>query len=257
MHIPKVPTNAKRHELRAYPENQNPVMYQSWEHILFLNWEFNIETIQEKLPPGLHVDTYNGFAYVSIVPFIMKKARPRRLPNMRVLSNFMELTFRTYVYDSEGNPGVWFFSLDVNNLFAFNTGKRLFKLPYKRATMRNDIDNKGTVDFISLRKNAGDEYILRYTYEADGKQYFAEPDSLAFFLIERYIFFSYINGKLYRTRVYHEPYPLRDTLVNEYDDRIFKQEKMPAPTFNPSPVMMSCDAAVQIFRPEKVNVQFS
>lgn len=252
MQSKKVPTRAKRQELRARPENQNPVMYQHWQNILFLNWQYNIEAIQELLPPGLYVDTYNGIAYVSVVPFIMKKARPRRLPNMRVLSGFMELTFRTYVYDSEGIPGVWFFSLDVSNVLAANTGKRLFKLPYSKATMRNDIDKEGTIDFISLRKNAHDEFILRYTYEPQGNKYFAEPESLAFFLIERYIFFSYANGKLYRTRVHHEPYPLRDTFVSEYDDRIFKQENLDNPSQSPSPVLMACNAHVEIFRPERI-----
>ena len=252
----KVPTNSIRHSLRQKPEDQKPIMYQEWANVLFLHWEYRVDKIQEMLPEGLHVDTYNNKAYIGIVPFFMKNARPRRLPNLHPLANFMELTMRTYVYDDEGIPGIWFISLDVNRTFASNTGRRIFNLPYTKATMRNDINkDDGAIDFLSLRKKASDDYILRYTYEPEGNVFYAEPDSLEFFLIERNIFFSYSqkNNQIYRTRVFHEPYPLKQCFVSEYDTRLFEQNHVKLPDTEPIYPLLSPAIKVNVYRPEKVN----
>lgn len=52
------------------PEKDSPVMYQHWEELLFLHWAVDREALQSKLPKGLHLDTYNGVAYVGVVPFL-------------------------------------------------------------------------------------------------------------------------------------------------------------------------------------------
>jgi uncharacterized protein YqjF (DUF2071 family) len=42
----------------------------------------------------------------------------------------------------------------------------------------------------------------------------AEPGTLEFFLIERYLLYSYNAGKLFKGQVFHQPYPLNT--VEEY-----------------------------------------
>ena len=37
-----------------------------------MHWEVDIVKLQAHLPAGLEVDTYDGKAYVGIVPFVMK-----------------------------------------------------------------------------------------------------------------------------------------------------------------------------------------
>ena len=51
------------------------------------------------------MDTFGGRAYLGIVPFFMRNIRPRFLPTVPGISNFMELNLRTYVYDRSGVPG--------------------------------------------------------------------------------------------------------------------------------------------------------
>ena len=55
-------------------------MFQSWRELLFLHWDFPVEQIQATLPPGLHVDTFDGQAWLGVVPFRMRQLRPWWFP---------------------------------------------------------------------------------------------------------------------------------------------------------------------------------
>ena len=124
------PTLTQRLEYQKRPQNKAVVMYQKWRDLLFLHWEFDPQVIQETLPAGLHVDTYQGRAYLGLVPFYMKDIRPRFCPCIPGISNFLEMNLRTYVFDSTGRPGVWFYSLDANQWLAVRIARRFFHLPY-------------------------------------------------------------------------------------------------------------------------------
>ncbi len=89
-------------------------MYHSWQDLLFLHWTFKPDLIQQLLPPGLHVDTFDGHAWLGVVPFFMRNIRPWWCPAIPGLSHFQELNLRTYVVDEQGTPGVWFLSLDAD-----------------------------------------------------------------------------------------------------------------------------------------------
>ena len=75
-------------ELRNSPPSRPHVMYQRWEELLFLHWEVDPQLIAKDLPSGLKVDTFDGRAYLGIVPFFMKGIRPRFLPAVPGISNF-------------------------------------------------------------------------------------------------------------------------------------------------------------------------
>ena len=112
-----MPTAAQRLAARERPQGF-PVMRQRWSGLLFLHWPVEISLIQKRLPPGLHVDTFDGQAWLGVVPFFMQRVRPIGLPPVPWLSWFLELNVRTYVHDDAGNPGVWFFSLDCDQPVA-------------------------------------------------------------------------------------------------------------------------------------------
>src|SRR5437879_13811282 len=42
----------------------------------------------------------------------------------------------------------------------------------------------------------------------------SKPDSLAFFLTERYCLYSLDRGQIYRSRIFHEPWPLRNATLS-------------------------------------------
>src|SRR4051812_19283047 len=91
------------------------VMRQNWSDLLFLHWEVPVEALRLLLPPGVELDTFEGRAYVGLVPFTMTGVRPTLLPAFPPLSNFHETNVRTYVHFQGRDPGVWFFSLDAAN----------------------------------------------------------------------------------------------------------------------------------------------
>ncbi len=129
-------------DVRTRPD-ASPVMYQSWRDLLFLHWEWDADDIQRSLPSGLRVDRHDGRCYLGVVPFKMRRVRPRFVPPMPGVSDFLELNFRTYAYDASGTPGVWFYSLDANQRLAVAVARRFFHLPYHWARMRVDADDDG------------------------------------------------------------------------------------------------------------------
>ena len=162
-------------------------MFQSWRDLLFLHWEYSVAAIQATLPDGLFVDTFAGKAYLGIVPFFMRNIRPRFLPAVPGISNFMELNLRTYVYDRSGVPGVWFYSLDANQWLAVKIARQLFHLPYQHAQMKSSRTPEGRIRYESLRNGKranGASCLFEYAPGLELPQ--PSPDSLEFFLVERY-----------------------------------------------------------------------
>src|SRR5687768_2328582 len=96
----------------------SPAMYQRWRTLSFLHWKVSAAELAPLLPPGLEVDTFEGDAWVGLVPFTMRGVRPRFLPPAPGLSAFHETNARTYVHQRGSAPGVWFFSLDAASRVA-------------------------------------------------------------------------------------------------------------------------------------------
>lgn len=170
--------------------------------------------VQTTLPPGLFVDTHRGGAFVGIVPLFMQRVRAVWLPPLPWLSWFLELNVRTYVRDSSGRPGVWFYSLDCNQPLAVGIARRFFHLPYMHARMNAQIRGR-TVSF-SCRRRDDASTPWRYTWTPGDGAASARAGSLEFFLIERYLL--YVRdpaGRLLCGRVEHAPYRLNTPFVSE------------------------------------------
>ena len=100
-------------------------MAQSWCNLLFAHWRVPINTLESLIPSGLTLDTYEGEAWIGVVPFHMKHIRAHGLPAVPFTSAFPELNVRTYVTDGK-KRGVYFFSLDAMYRLAVETApKRL------------------------------------------------------------------------------------------------------------------------------------
>jgi uncharacterized protein YqjF (DUF2071 family) len=195
----------QRLKLRDRP-NRSPLMFQTWTNLLFAHWEVTPEVIQQTLPAGLTVDTWEGRAFVGVVPFFIRGLRPRAVPCLPWISNCLEVNIRTYVVDAEGNPGVWFYSLDCNQPFAVWFARAMFSLPYQHAKMSARFNAEGSLDYRSQRRRT--PCMARFAYAIESEVTFAEPGSFEFFLIERYLLFTAHGSKLYRVQVHHRPYPL-------------------------------------------------
>jgi len=200
------PTQAQREALRE-PPPQNCVMRQRWAGLGFFHWRIDVDDIAARLPPGLHVDTFDGSAWLGVVPFFMHRIRPVGLPPLPWLSWFLELNVRTYVFDDAGRAGVWFFSLDCNQPVAVELARRCFHLPYEHAAMRGTRGAGGIIDYHCLRKGRTDAATCRYPAAVASETSPAAPGTLEWFLAERYLLFSADpRGRLLTGRVHHAPY---------------------------------------------------
>jgi hypothetical protein len=203
--------------------DEEAVMKQRWADLLFLHWAVDAQTLRARLPAGLELDTFEGRAYVGIVPFTVTGARPTWLPPLPFVSDFHEVNLRTYVQREGRDPGVWFFSLDASNAIVVQTARTLFKLPYRHAHIDLEIqappdgtahavDARRWIQFTS-RTVKGDRPELDVRYGPAGAPQAAAPGTLDFFLLERYILYTESHGTLYRARVHHEPYPAQPATV--------------------------------------------
>lgn len=208
-----IPTLESRLAVRDQPSRAH-VMHQRWEQLAFLHWRWNADEIQRTLPAGLFVDTFQGDAWLAIVPFYMRGIRPRFCPPVPGISNFLEMNVRTYVHDEQGRPGVWFYSLDCDQPLAVWTARTFFHLPYQHALMQAPISD-GWIDYTCHRRGEASE--SRFRYQLACETHPAEPGSLEFFLSERYLLFSQTPRGIRCGQVHHAPYPLADVKLETWD----------------------------------------
>lgn len=213
------PTLEDRLAVRTPQPDDTLVMHQEWHDLLFLHWEIEADLLASTIPEGLHLDTYEGRAFLGVVPFYMKNVRPRYCPAVGSISNFLEMNLRTYVYDDKGQPGVWFYSLDANQKLAVGVARRLFHLPYQHSDMEAHKGEDGWIDYRTQRHWT--QVRSRFLYRGRGQPSPAEPGTLDFFLAERYLLFTQIRGNIWKGQVHHTPYPIQPAEVESYDDNLF------------------------------------
>jgi uncharacterized protein YqjF (DUF2071 family) len=250
----EIPTKEKRLAVRNKPETGEPLMYQSWKNILSLNWEYPADVLQERLPEGLTIDTFNGKAYIGITLLFMENVRPKYLPAFPGVSNFQEMNFRTYVFDKNGFPGIWFFSLDAGNRIAVEAAKVLINLPYNYSYIKTQVTSDNEITFSSLREDLDPWLLSLFRYKIKEDYRTAEPDTLDFFLIERYSLFTHqkINNEIFSGRVYHAPYVLKDVELKEWDDNLFEANGFQRPARFPDHVVITPDLDIEFFMLKKV-----
>ncbi|MBV9999703.1 MAG: DUF2071 domain-containing protein [Verrucomicrobia bacterium] len=245
---------------RQLRERQYPaapmVMRQRWLDLLFLHWRWDPAEVQRTLPPGLTVDTWDGNAWIGVVPFAMRGVRPRFCPSVPGVSHLLELNLRTYVLDRAGRPGVWFYSLDASQPLAVWAARAFFALHYYHARMELSVAD-GECRFVSCR--AGTAQPLRYHYRPEpahsrnpGHSHEAMPGTLEFFLVERYRLFAFRRGRVLTGRVYHRPYPLTAVETSVWNDGLFALDGFNRPNRPPDHQIYASQVEVSIFAPEAV-----
>jgi len=102
-------------------------MRQTWRRLTFLHWGFPPGVVTPLLPPALTLDTFDGSAWVGLVPF--------EIHGTPGLPYFPETNLRTYVIGPDGTRAVWFFSLEAARLAAVVGARIGYHLPYFGASM--------------------------------------------------------------------------------------------------------------------------
>lgn len=186
------------------------VMGMKWHDLMFMHWAVPAEALRPLVPGTLELDTFDGQAWIGVVPFRMSGVRPRLFPPLPGLSAFPELNVRTYV-TAGGRPGVWFFSLDASNQVAVRTARWTFHLNYYDAKMHCDPQPGGEIRYRSVRTHKGAPPAeFAATYRPTGPVFEAAPGSLDHFLVERYCLYAAApDGRTYRGDIAHDRWPLQ------------------------------------------------
>ena len=219
-------------------------MLQRWEKLAFLHWRWDAADIQRTLPPGLLVDTFQGDAWLAIVPFYMRGIRPRFCPPVPGISDFLELNVRTYVHDEQGRPGVWFYSLDCDQPLAVWTARTFFHLPYQHARMKAPMTD-GWIDYTCQRRGEPAQSFFRYQLSDETRT--AAPGTLEFVLAERYLLFSQSPRGIRCGQVHHIPYPLAETKLDAWDVQPLLQAGFSDPQRPPDHVIGSPGVDVRVY----------
>ena len=177
---------------------------QRWRELLFLHWAVRPERLSSLLPSGLTLDLFEGQALVGIVPFRMEGVKPRWSPELLAF-NFLETNLRTYVI-RDGEPGVYFFSLEAASRIAVWVARLGWSLPYFYAEM--SLTGPDQRRIYKTQRPHSSEPDLNVEYRIGEPLPAPEPASLDFFLLERYLLFTERRGLLWRGQVHHTPYPI-------------------------------------------------
>ncbi|HWS54437.1 MAG TPA: DUF2071 domain-containing protein [Pyrinomonadaceae bacterium] len=209
-----------------------PLMRQWWGKLLFMHWPVAPSLLRPLVPPMLSIDTFEGQAWVGVVPFTMWGVRPYVTPPCPGFSSFHELNVRTYVH-FDGVPGVLFLSMDINSPLAAWGARHFFLLPYYPARM--SLGQRGrAIDYASdrdARPSGPAAFRASWTFDEPLPQ--SEPDSLTFFLTERYCLYTAEREQLYRLRIAHAPWPLRHAALDSHDSNVLEALGLPAPPGQP------------------------
>jgi uncharacterized protein YqjF (DUF2071 family) len=246
------PTDLDRLAMRERPAGW-PIMHQKWGKLLFMHWRIDEKLLRPLIPEALTIDTFDGSAWIGVVPFTMWGIRASFLPPIPGTSAFHELNVRTYVYHQRV-PSVWFLSLDAASKLAVWGARKFYHLPYFYAQM--SLDQTGnTIRYSSLRRDRrGPPAELQATWnigECIAGKMPALPGSLEFFLTDRYCLDTEHNGKLYRARIHHHPWPLQRAELVSLNSTMIESHGLPTP--QDDPLLHYCeDLSVDIWPLRKV-----
>lgn len=195
---------------RPWPlPNTRWFLFMRWHDLLFAHWPLPVPSIRPLIPEALEIDTFDGSAWIGVVPFHMTGVRPRYLPFSLA---FPELNVRTYV-KYRGKSGVWFFSLDAASRLSVRAARWL-GLPYYDARMDVQVDTN-TVHYDSVRthKKAAPA-AFRAGYAPASPVYKSTPGTLDHWLTERYALYGALTPeRVVFGEIHHAQWPLQRARV--------------------------------------------
>jgi uncharacterized protein YqjF (DUF2071 family) len=205
------------------PPDAQWLISQSWNDVLFVHFAMDPAALRPLVPEVLTLELYDGAAWLTVTPFCTSHLRPSGVPPLPMLSFFSQVNVRTCVRRDD-KPGVYNFSADAANLSAVWFARMFFRVQYwhsaiqvSGATVGARKSGENTIRFRSRRLHGPAALIGPATfdvaYSPEGVAERARPGSLDEFLTERYCVYSYNRGKLYRTELHHQPWPLQHTGV--------------------------------------------
>ena len=220
-----------------------PVMLQRWSWLTFLHWRYDPRVIQRILPNGLLCDTFDGAAWVGLVPFYIPQLNIAGLPSIPWACTFPETNVRTYVRGPDGRTGIFFFTLEAARLLAVLGARLTYRLPYRWATM--NVEKRGAVvEYRSRRLPLFGKGETNIAVKIGSGRDWGDFD---FFLTARFRLYTSSRGRIAFADIEHKPWPLQSARVLRLNQNLI--EMSGAPRESGAPVVhYSDDLLVKIDR---------
>lgn len=224
---------------------------QSWLDLAFVHYRVDSEQLRERLPEGLHLQEFDGTAWVALVPFRMSGVMRRPFPEIPFLSSFPELNLRTYV-EAGGKPGVWFLSLDADSWLMVFGGRRFYGAPYFSSRI-SQWESRGWFEVSCVRRNGTARFRARYRPVSE--PFYPKRGSFEHWAAERYCLYSCLEpGGLARTEVHHLPWPIQRAEVEVFESSILSAAGIDPAEMDPR-CHFSAGVDVVTYRPEALAAQ--
>lgn len=193
------------------------VMRMDWRVLTAIHWRVDPAVVARRLPDGLRVDTFDGSAWVGLIPFQMRDVRlavmPRGVP---WIGTFPETNIRTYVIGPEGRRGVWFDSLDITRAGAVTVARLGYRIPYHWSSMA--LHRTGNAfTYRATRRWQGDARSFVRVRVGDR----VPPDAVSdldHWLTARWCFFADGPAGILRADVHHERWSMHRAELLDLDD---------------------------------------
>ncbi|ELY90196.1 hypothetical protein C483_11828 [Natrialba hulunbeirensis JCM 10989] len=249
-------TDGRTDQIRwQFTDGQRPraphIASMTWRHGLFANWPVDPDQLRPHVPAPLELETWDGDAWLSILPFVLTNVGIRGSPAATRIA-FPELNVRTYV-TCRGDPGLYFLSVDLDKPLLATAIGRLTRLPVFNATM----SVSGTEDGITFSSRRSDTVAdlpgengtddepawFAATYRPNGPVTTAEPGSLEYWLTERRRFYAPASGHgrsgVLTAEIAHDPWPLQPAEMTIRENTVFDRHGLPEPSGGP--ICYYCD----------------
>ena len=234
---------------------RRPVMLQGWYNLTSLHWRYDVDAVAALLPRGYRVDTFDGSAWVGLIPFHMRRIRIPGLGRVGLpWATFPETNIRTYIVEPGGRRGVWFCSLDITRIVPTIVARTTYSLPYCSADMTIEEPAPGYVHYTSSRRwprssaGAHSDVTIRVGDEVAAD---APDRPLIDFLSARWALGSALAGQLLWADVDHPVWPLYRAEVVSWSESLIAAAGLPDPVGDPV-ALWSPGVEVRIGRPSRV-----
>lgn len=196
--------------VRADPPtwDSRTVLHQEWQELAYFHWPYDPDDVQALLPPAVTVDTFDGAAWIGLIPFEMRNVRVGPTPSIPWLGSFIEVNVRTYVTDPHGRRAVWFFSLDVPRSAIVAVARSVFALPYCWAHANHEANDSQHRYRIDRRWPVSRAAMAEMDFTVGDRLDLDEVTPLDHFLTARWALITQWRGRLLYGRVHHPRWPL-------------------------------------------------
>jgi uncharacterized protein len=191
------------------PQENRVFLSAEWRDLVMLNYEVDRALLEEYVPAGTVLDSFDGRTYVSLVAFQFRRTKLLGTLAVPFHANFDEVNLRFYVRRNGGNEdhrGVVFIAEIVPKRAVAKIARLAYGENYVCLPMRHCVNMNGETKTAEYEWKLDGAWCKIYAH-ASGAAARAEEGSLEQFITEHYWGYSaQPNGDSLEYHVSHEPW---------------------------------------------------